>query len=365
MGLRNLIRTNLVLVLACLGLSVSVHAASDRVFPAKGDPIVGSVLKDNLDVVEINIQGQTMNRQAVEVDRIEYALDATGWKDGTRSMLNGEFGNALSLFKMAAEELDSIKEPAKAQLYYNLGECAYNVGDYSGAEKSFSTVIDKYPASRYFPKSLDRLIGIYVRMKIANKIPPLQQKLSGLGGEYAVKATFYEGESLLSEGKPVEALAKYKNAESGTQNVETRALARLGQAKCLVQNGDFSKGREMAEAALGQGATYMVSATAYLIIGSAQLEEGTKLSGADQQNKLMEAVLSLQRVPMLYPKASEAEAEALYRTAECFRILIKNPIPNTPDARNRAKNQYNLVRARYPSSKWSDEAEKALNVIDR
>src|SRR5262245_27716460 len=105
MGLRNWTSGKVALFLSLMALSVSLHAANDRVFPIKGDPIVGSVLVDGLDKVDINMGGQTVNRPATDVDRIEYALDATGWKDGTRSMLNGEFGNALALFKMAAEEV--------------------------------------------------------------------------------------------------------------------------------------------------------------------------------------------------------------------------------------------------------------------
>ncbi|MCZ7649392.1 MAG: tetratricopeptide repeat protein [Planctomycetota bacterium] len=353
------------LILAVLG-AWTVHAASDTVVVKKGEPVQGSVNKDDLDGVEVSIGGGgKMTLDVNDVVEIKWDIATQEWMEGQREIRSGNFADAAAAFQVMTQpevvRNSGIRPVMLPYIYFLAGDCLYRAGKPQDAANVLREFMTKFPKSRYLPKVTERLVDSAIQSGQFKEVPDLLSKLKGQGAAMAAKATCLEADMLRAQGKADAAAAKYEEAARTAADNETRALAKLGVARCAVEKKDFAKAQQMAEQALDSGDIPVVAATAHLIIGNSLLEQANKATGDAAQELYLDAVIEFLRIPVMYGGDERTEPESLFQAGMCFQRLSK--FPSRASDKRRAAGLYVTLIQNYSGSSWAAQARENMKNV--
>jgi TolA-binding protein len=294
-----------------------------------------------------------------QIAEIVWDIPKGEWRMGLAEMSRGNYEMAAVYFRGLLDDLGSFRDAARPYLLLMYAMSLYRWGKSAEAAEELERLTREYPASRYVPEAIDRMVEIHIQTKNYNKAQALLKKLSGLGPRYAVRAVLHEAELDLAQGRPDEASKKFARAAGETSDAQTRAIIQLGQARCAVAQQQLGKAAQMAAQALAGGPPPSVAATAHLILGTVMLEEAR--NSKDDPVKHLDAALEFLRVVYLYPGEEGTEPEALFKAGECFRLLSK--LPGRKAEMGRAAELYRMAQNKYPGSRWAKAAGEQLKLV--
>ncbi len=357
--------SHVLLVMALLfAFSFSTQAATDIV-KTKNQTFRGLVLTDSVTEVKIKnkLGGGTITPNVGDVISIQFDIGNGEWLRGIRERNRGAFASAAESFEVLSgkDMLQSIRSVARPYAVYLWGDCLYRSGQPSKAVQAFQQFMKDYPTSRYVPLAVGSLVDSAIQTKNYKIVPPLLDKLKKLGADSRAKAFYYEGQMLLAQNKTDAANNRFNESASAAKDPETRALAKLGQARCAVLKNNLTKAKSMAEEALTSSDLPAVSGTAHMIVGKVLYAEADKLTGEPAEEKYMDALMEFMRIPVLYSGDRRTEPEALYLAAQCFARLAK--FPERSKDRRRAKTMYATLLKKYNGTRWAKMAQDDLKKL--
>lgn len=160
--------------------------------------------------------------------------------------------------------------------------------------------------------------------------------------DYKLRAHVLLGRTLVSRKQYDRALGQFDDALAieGSGNAYERAKlsARLGRASALAGTGKTDEAVKLVDEILekADAENQELHAGAYLVLGNCYLAAGKK----------KEALLAFLHVDLLYPRVSQAHAEALANLATLWTELEK------PD---RAALARSVLKEKYPQSQWAQQ----------
>jgi len=342
-------------VLCCAGFFSAVRA-EDVVYLSTGKPEKGSVTKDQIDGVELTTKQGPVQFTVAQVKKVEFGNDSNEWNRAMNNYNQGQWAAAADDFQGLAdskEAFDNLREVTKADTLLKLGESQFWAGHAKEAVVALERLLKEYPKARLKPKAIDRLAEAYSFLKMQQKVMPLLEQLRALGGDYSARATVYEAQMLLEQGKVDEALKKAEGVTRETTDPETVNRGRVMAANIYIKKGAPDKARSIAEEALKADTTGAFSGAAYLIIGNVLLQEG---EASKNKEKLQDAILAYMEVTLKYSDDEGATAEAMCRAGDAFAALFK--IGQKPEDRARALAMYSDVQSRFNRSKWAEKSKE-------
>lgn len=344
-------------------------AEADKVTLVKNKQVVaGKITKDDRDGLEIDTGQGKRTFSSAEIQDVDWDVNEEGFHDGITSYRRGAFSSAadsLQPIVTTKESLDRVRPVARPYVFYIYAESKYRSGRAGEAIAAYQGLLDKYPTSRYVPYALSNMAESAIQAKTFDKLPALMTMLREGGAEQKQLADYFEGEALLAQNKPTEALRKYANALTGSVP-RVKAMALVGQARAYAASGDPAKAREGAQSALALNPPESMAAQAHAIIGDAILAdaESKKLAGSPLQDALMDAILEYMRVQNQYATNTQTEGYALLKTAECFKRLSKLPTRGGSDDRERAISLFNRISTERKFATNQDLLNKAAKHLE-
>lgn len=357
---------------AALALGVAagpLRGTEDRVTKVKNNEvIVGEVTRAELTNVDLRIKDpktQAVARvslAAAEIADIEWDVPILEWRTAMSDYESAQYAKAAQGFQGILTdqgELDKVRAPAKAPLYYYCAESLYRSGKSSEAVPLFEKMLSEFKTSYYIPRAVGSLVDALIQTKEFDKAAALLKQLRDLGGEQKPLADYYEGQIKLAQGRPQDAEKLFALAAGGTNVPATKGMALMGQAQCAIASNNLAKGRELAQKALAAGPPASVAGAAHLIIGEAILTEAETQRPADLQSKLMDALLEFERVLEQYRGDPRTEPQAMLKAGDCLVRLSR--LPNRGGDRYRAQAMYNRLinDPRYRNTRWGLQAAEA------
>lgn len=158
--------------------------------------------------------------------------------------------------------------------------------------------------------------------------------------DYKLRAHVLLGRTLVSRKEYDRALGQFNDALAieGSGNAYERAKlsARLGRASALAGLGKTDEAVKLVDEIIekADAENQELHAGAYLVLGNSYLVAGKK----------KEALLAFLHIDLLYPRVSQAHAEALAHLATLWTELEK------PDRAAQARGQ---LKEKYPQSQWA------------
>src|SRR5205085_3805171 len=125
-----------------------------------------------------------------------------------------------------ADSLGRVRAIARPYILYMYAESLYRAGNLPQALAAFQKQIEASKTSRYVPFALANMADAAIQSKAYDKLQPLLNQLREGGPEQKQLADYYEGESLLAQGRAKDAVTKYTNAAGGATGT-MRAMALL------------------------------------------------------------------------------------------------------------------------------------------
>lgn len=366
-------KARLIVVAFCaiVGTRQARTAENDKVTLVKNkEAVTGKITKDDKDGLEMEVGGgarRTFN--SAEIADVDWDISTEGFRDAVNSFRSGSYSTAaegLQAIIDQKEVLDQVRAVARPYLLYLYAECKFRSGKAQEAAAGYQRLISTYANSRYTPMALTNMADAAIQSKAFDKLPALLAHLREGGPDQKQMADYFEGEALMAQNKPAEALKKYANAATGIVP-RVKAMALVGQARCLIAAGDAAKARDAAQAALNLTPPDSVSAMAHTIIGDAIVAEADakKTTGTPLQDALLDAVLEYLRVQNQYPTDARTEGYAVLRAGECFKRLSKLPGRAAGEDQARAVALFSRLSGdrRFANTDFPNKASKFLDEM--
>ncbi len=361
----------IIVVALCAVGAGQARAESDKITLVKNKEVVsGKITKDDKDGLEIEMgAGARRTFNSAEIGDVDWDVSTEGFREAVASFRSGAYSSAADGLQGIIEQkevLDQVRAVARPYILYLYAECKYRGGKGQEAAAVYQRLIDTYKNSRYTPMALTNMADSAIQSKAFDKLPPLLAHLRDGGPDQKQMADYYEGEALLAQNKPAEALKKYAAAAAGIV-LRVKAMALAGQARCLIAAGDAAKAREAAQAAINLSPADSVSAVAHTIIGDSILAEADskKLTGTPLQDALLDAILEYLRVQNQYPTDARTEGYAVLKAGECFKRLSKLPGRAGGEDQGRAVALFSRLSGdrRFANTDYPNKASKFLDEM--
>lgn len=373
LSLRRLSGAYWIALAACV-CAWQARAEADKVTLIKNNDILsGRITKDDRDGLEIEIRERTggsvkRTLNSSEIASVDWDIAEEGFHDAVSAYRGGGYGRAadmLGAIRDTKESIERVRPVARPYIFYLFAECKYRSGKAAEAMTAYQDLITKFPTSRYVPFALSNMAESAIAARAFDKLPALLTLLRGGGPESNQLADYYEGEALLAQNKPADALKKYANALTGG-SAKVKAMALVGQARAYATANDPAKSREAATAALALNPTEYMSAQAHTLIGDAILADADakKLTGSPLQDALLDAVLEYMRVQNQYAADTQTEGYALLKAGECFKRLSKLPTRAGSDDRERALALFNRISGERKFANNQDLLNKVAKHVE-
>jgi len=334
----------------------------------------GKILKDDKDGVEIELgdgkgRGGIVPIASALIADIDFDVNAEGFRDAVTAFKRGSYTSAaegLQGLLESKETLDTVRAVARPYVYFLLAESKFRGGKTAEAITAYQKLITTFPDSRYVAFAVTNMADLAIQTKAFEKLPPLLATLRAGSNDSKQLADYYEGESLMAQGKPADALKKYTAAAGGTA-ARVKAMALVGQARCYIAANEAGKARDAAQNALNLSPGDSVAAAAHSLIGDAILADADnrKVGGMQLSEALMDAVLEYLRVQNQYPADARAEGYAVLKAGECFKRLAKLPGRTAGDDQSRAVMMFSRLASerRFANTEFPNKAFKFLDEM--
>ncbi len=366
-------------VLATLIASLSsfaptaLSAAADRIWQKSGGrPITGTVSQDHYDEVKYRRGTTDLTLPGSKVRAIDYGDAPESYEDALETRDEGDFENAVSLFKASMTE--RVRDWIKVAAPYEIGETcrmwgARDRSKYKSAIESYDAALAANPKTRSRPAilfgraqaklgagDLDGALADFdtlVTESVGNKY----------GTEWELKALYEKAKALDEGGRPDDAKRAFSALEKTARSLSTQTqldegyrkmaaehagLARLEQGRVLIRDGRGSQAETFFKT--------IVSDTAEIdaVRAAALVGLGHSLQA---QKKLKEAQMAFAQVRVRYFSNPDAVAEATYGLG----LVSEELGPAEPKGSKLAQDYFLEVAQRFSGTRWAQKAQEKLN----
>ncbi|MGH7151079.1 MAG: tetratricopeptide repeat protein [Planctomycetota bacterium] len=322
---------------------------------------VEEVLLDTLAGVRYRVGGSERDLPASQVLRIEYRDEPPALRRAREKRAGGEFA-AASRALAAAMEARGVRPWLREEVAYESAEVleawgATEEGKTEEAAEAYRAFTESHVSSRRRPAALlgrSRCLRALQRHEEALALLEEAEPASSLLGEGAqLEVLFEKAQTLLAAGRAGEARMSLGTLEGRIPVRPPGSLSSL-LARVRASQGDclLAEGRP-AEALAHFRRLLAEAGTAFALRATARAGEGEALLAA---GRVREATFALAEARATGPAGLPSVPRATYLLAECHRRLAGEE----PDAERRARSYLAEVANRHPSTPWAGKARRAL-----
>ena len=287
------------------------------------------------------------------------------WKQCMQAFEGGDYKNAYAGFSEigAAEKLNPVVRQ-KALLY--AARAAREGGKAEEAEKAYEALLKAFPNSFYSAAALKEQSQMYMDAGVedkARKFAALLLKLPGVSDADKLQARFLQvtvdfrnAAAKKDQAGIQKALNDYKALATETAGKKdftaVNQLARIGQGNCLLELGNAAEAKGIFQEISDRALEKPVCASAFNGLGDCFFREGN----------FVEARRCFLRTATIYTEGTPGDqvARALYHAGQCFVKL-----QDSPDWKDRARQELSDCKRRFPKSSWADLADRALRSLPK
>jgi len=328
--------------------------AADRVNLVTGPSVTGTVVAVSPSGIDVEKSDGETQKLAIETVReVQFGAEPQSLKNARSMLLRGRGADAQEeVGKIEADELEDAEPLVLAEVDFVKaaagGKAVLDAGgDLAGASKAVTDYLARHPKSHHFFQMQELLGDLYSRAgKPAEAVAAYRQLDSGPPA-LQVRSAAAKAAMLLSQGKTDQALAEYdvaiKLAGAEKSSTPQKRAAELGKAKCLSLQGQHDAAVALALQVInGSDAEEKeLLSRAYTVLGSTYRAMG---------GKEQDALIQFLTVDLVYNTLPETHAEALFNLAELWE---------KGGMRDRAEEATQNLKVAYPTSPWAAKLGKA------
>jgi len=290
------------------------------------------------------------------------------WKEASDLSAAGNNKRAADLYRAigAAAQVHPVVRQ-KALLF--AARAVWNSGDTVGADAAYDALLKTFPTS-YYTRSVwkDRwqmwmdggneekakaAIDQLLKLPGVTEADQLEARLAlnTIAFRKAVAAKDVPGiQKALDEYKAIAQLTQGKK-----EMASVSALARIGQANCLLALGKTGEARAIFEDLAERGTENAVLAAAWNGLGECWYKDNNPKGWAEARRCFL-------RTSLMYDEGTPGDvvAKALYFAGDCFFRL-----QDSEAWRDNAKKELQSCISRFPKSPWADQSRKLWNSIPK
>ena len=315
-----------------------------------------AVLRDGCDVIEIDENDDGKKDRDIptaDVDSITFGDAPVSFRQGDVFLRQGRYEDAIESLEKSLQDKEVRAFWIQPHANYLIAECrrrlaANDPSAYPTARETYAVALAKAPNGRLAPAAVRGTGLCFLGEGRPAEARAEFEKLTAekFGAAWALRGRALKTRALAAEDKMADALAlcddlaKTSPADLGRDAADEVLVART---EVLVKAKKFTEARALYQKMADEAGPRDAAAKgqSYNGIGDCYLAEG----------KTREALLAYLRVHVLYFKADDEWARALYGAARCF-IVLKEPA--------RAKELVTVLEKEHPNSPWTEKAKKEL-----
>lgn len=342
--MRKFVRISAILLVVCF--TSAAFGQGDIMSVRSGSPLKGEVKA--MTPVKVTIKARGVDREIAvnEIKALTYGDDPLEMKSARSNIRDGNYGGALEQLKRI--DFSSLRRRVVQQDYkFYVAMCNARLalagtGDKAQAAGMMNKFRNDEKGSYHYLEATEIMGDLALGMgKYEVAATLYTQYGKAPWPEYKMRANVLSAQALMAQKKYKEAYSKYQavvaSPVKGTEADRQKALANLGTASCLAQApGGAKKGIALAKKVLESAdpTDTELYARAYNAMGTCYGKSG--------QSK--DALLAFLHTDILFYSQPEAHAEALFHLASLWETVNK---------RDRAVKARNLLKSRYPDSRWA------------
>jgi hypothetical protein len=353
--------------------------AADRVIETTGgkeNAHSGKITRDDRDGVAIRMSsGITPEFRREFVKKVEYECLASHYASGESLFDLGQYGLAQMRYAQAEEARD-LAEWAKQYVFRRLAQCHERLSGKEHDQKAveyWEKTRNAVPAGKglFMREAVEGLLNGYAKLGLWDKASQMLAELEGMGDSEKLMARVYGAGINEKRGRFPEAADAYKKVSEGRPepNVETKALALAGLARCSVEAKNWAEAVSASTKILAMEGQVPESAlaVAFQVQGENKvrglLGETPKALSEDKAKteKVIEGITDMLRAAIQYKGNAWAEQRALYFVGTLSEKLEK--AGSGPEWQDRARHMYTTLKADFPDTKWAAEAAARLKAM--
>ena len=336
----------------CFWLATSATYAVDTLVKKKvGDReqvrISGTVSLITTDEVRIK---DNQNKEHVvpvnEVESVRFEQEPRNMFVARGAALRGAYEEAIRMFGEFTDaelNLPAAKEDKNFYIAFATAQLAMTGGEVkvADAQKLLDAFVKASPQSYHMLEASQLLGDLYIMEQKYDDAAKAYDKLIGSSAVgYKMTGSILKGYALLAQNKVDDAQRLFQSVDSmgdsgNPQDVQLRYAAKIGYAGCLGRTNPTEAIKVVDEVIEKTDEDPNLYAKAYNTLGACYT----------RNKNSKEALLAYLKVDVLYFQSPQEHAEALKNLYQLW-----NSLTNLPNARDRATESLEKLRARYPSS---------------
>ena len=287
------------------------------------------------------------------------------WKQCMQAFESGDYKNAYGGFSAigAAEKVNPVVRQ-KALLF--AARAAREGGKADEAEKAYEALLKAFPNSFYSAAALKEQSQMYMDAGVEDKARKFAEallKLAGVSDADKLQARFLQvtvdfrnAAAKKDQAGIQKALNDYKALATETAGKKdftaVNQLARIGQGNCLLELGNAGEAKGIFQEISDKALEKPVCASAFNGLGDCFYREGN----------FVEARRCFLRTATIYTEGTPGDqvARALYHAGQCFVKL-----QDSPDWKDRARQELSECLRRFPKSSWAALADRAYRSLPK
>lgn len=360
----------LAFVFLFINLLISEENYKDRVEVKGKGNVVGNIISETVNGIEIRIGDERDFLKQEDVVRVEYDKVPEQYKAGVNFIASADWDKAISSLNEALSLVDANKtrDIFRQHIYFHLIIGYYNKGDLSNAYDYLKKLIGKYNKSVYLIKLMPYCVAIAKDKEFTYKVQiefeSIKRNILSSVDNPEVKASCE-----LYSAKIYEIQEKYQQAKENYTKVLNNSLvstsvrneAKLGVAKITLAEGNIDGAIEMfKELTKDEKSSNYLLASSWNGLGEAYIKKAEMEKKEEERYKLYKSALFsfLRTYILYYPKGNDPNDEyikSMYFTGLCFGEIAKFIKDQKVKQQNLKRQEYhfNELRGKFPDSIWA------------
>jgi TolA-binding protein len=287
------------------------------------------------------------------------------WKQSMTAFEGGDYKGAYAGFSAigAAEKVNPV---VRQKALLNAARAAREGGTTAEAEKAYAALLKAFPDSFYSAAALKEQSQMWMDAGVEEKARNLADalvKLPGVSDSDKLQARFLQTtvdfrnaaakKDQAGIQKALEAYKALANETAGKKDLTAvHQLARIGQGNALLELGNAAEAKGIFQEISDRAMERPVCAAAFNGLGDCFYREGN----------FVEARRCFLRTATIYTEGTPGDqvARALFHAGDCFSRL-----QDSPDWKDRARNELSECKRRFPKSSWAEKADRALRALPK
>ncbi|HEY1065064.1 MAG TPA: hypothetical protein VGE52_03110 [Pirellulales bacterium] len=339
-----------------LGFGASAFAA-DRIetISESGSVVVlsGAITAMSKDFVTIDVKGEVKKTPVDEIKEVQFDGEALPLRQVRNRVQDGRYEDglrdALAVDKSKFEGERALNMQQDLEFFTAICTAALafeNAKPLADAEKLLTAFVAAHPGNFHILEAQETLGNVEAAL---GKYPEAEKAYSQLTQStlesYKLRGTVLLGYTQLKQGKNADALRSFEEvakASGSTAAVKRQInLAKLGQAACLAADNKAAEGEKLARQVIKE----LPKEEDAAIYAKAYNTLGVCLEGSNDAAKAKAALNAFLHVDVLYNRAAQEHAEALYHLAKLWKATDEE----------RATECAELLKSRYGNSSWAKQ----------